>query len=297
MDILQCLESFTAVVEYNSFSAASKFLNSSPSKISKQITYLEEELKLKLFIRSTKKLLLTDQGQVLYEKVGNLFNELKDIKSITHQEQSSLQGLLKVCLTVGPAVIYFTSVITQFMKKHPKVIIDLRVGADIIDAYQYTFDLIVSFDSFTHPHIVCKKLFSIQRGVYASPNYLKLYGNPKNNEDLVNHNCLINTLYGLQNKWILNNKIIHVAGNFTSNNADVIKQAAMDGVGLIWVPSFSVREEVKSGRLLQVLPNSLSPEIMLYAIYKKHKKNNLMIDLFLGYICEKIVIDDIISID
>ncbi|ARB90885.1 LysR family transcriptional regulator [Legionella longbeachae] len=297
MNILQCLENFTVVVEYKSFSAAAQVLNSSPSKISKQITYLEEELKLKLFIRSTKKLLLTDQGQILYEKVGNLFNELKEIKSIAYQEQYLLQGLLKICLIVGPAVIYFTSAIAQFMKKHPKIIIDLRVGADIIDANQYTYDLIISFDSFTHPQIICKKIFSIQRGVYASPNYLKCYGNLRKDEDLINHNCLINTLYGLQNKWILNNKVIHVAGNFTSNNADVLKQAAIDGLGLIWVPSFSVREEIKSGKLLQILPSSLSPEIMLYALFKKHKKNNLMIDLFLGYICEKIVIDDIISID
>lgn len=297
MDILQCLESFTTVVEYRSFSAAARTLNISPSKISKQVTYLEDELKVKLFIRSTKHLLLTDKGQLLYDKVGNLFYELKEIKNIASEEHFKHQGILKLCLTVGPAVLYLTSLTTLFMKINPEIAVDLRVSSDIIDVYQYTFDLAISFDVIQHPNLICKKIFSIQRGIYASPDYLNAYGSPKDIDELSNHNCLINTLYGLQNKWIFNNKILHVSGNFQSNNADVLKQAALNGVGLIWVPSFSVREEVESGKLLTILPNEKSPEIMLYAIYKKHKKNNAIIGLYLSFICEKIVEDKVISLD
>ncbi len=297
MDILQCLKSFTTVVECKSFVAAAQALSISSSKISKQISNLELELKTKLFIRSTKQLILTDKGKILYEKVGNLFDELKVIKEIALQELPIDLVTLKLCLTVSPAVLYLTNLTTQFMKANSGIAIDLQIGSNVVDIYEYNFDLAITFDVIRQPNMICKKLFSIQRTIYASPEYLETHGYPATPEKLINHNCLINTIYGLQNKWILNSQIIHVSGNFKSNNAEVLKQAALNGLGLIWVPYFSVQEEVQAGKLLPVLPNDKSPEIMLYAIYKKHKRNNEHIDLFLKYLCEKIVTDGIIELE
>lgn len=297
MDILQCLKSFTTVVECSSFAAAAKRLSISSSKISKQITNLESELKTKLFIRSTKQIILTDKGQMLYEKVGNLFDELKEIKEIALQDLPMGLVTLKLCLTVSPAVLYLTNLTTQFMEANSGIAIELHIGSNIVDMYEYDFDLAITFDVIRQPNMICKKLFSVQRDIYASPEYLETHGYPATPEELINHNCLINTIYGLQNKWILNSQIIHVSGNFKSNNAEVLKEVALNGLGLIWVPYFSVREEVQAGKLLPVLPNDKSPEIMLYAIYKKHKRNNEYIDLFLQYLCEEIVRDGIIELD
>ena len=234
---------------------------------------------------------------MLYEKAGNLFNELKDITDIGLKEPPIAQGTLRLFLTVSPAILYLTSLTTQFMKMYPAVVIDFKVGSESVDVYQYVFDLAISFDVIQHPNMMCKKIFSIQRSIYGSPEYLNAYGNPASPDELLHHNCLINTLYGLQNKWILKKKILHISGNFKSNNADVLKQAALNGAGLIWVPYFSVREDVEAGKLVPVLPHEKSPEIMLYAIYKKHKNNNNLIDLFLNFICEQIVNDDVIELD
>lgn len=297
MNILSCFESFAAVVECKSFSAAARLINISASKISKQITYLEEELNIKLFIRSTKQLILTEKGQRLYEKVGSLFNELKEIKEIAVEEAPLLHGTFKLCLTVSPAVLYLTSLTTQFIKNNPKIEVNLRVGSDILDICDYAFDLAISFDVINSSNMVCKKLFSVQRNIFASPDYINDYGTPNTVSELSNHNCLVNTLYGLQNKWILNKGIIHVSGNFKSNNADVLKQAALNGMGLLWVPDFSVQQEVEEGRLRKILPYETSPEIMLYAIYKKYKKNNIIIDSYLKFICEKIVGDGVVALD
>lgn len=285
------------VVECHSFAAAAKRLSISSSKISKQITNLELELKTKLFIRSTKQILLTDKGQMLYEKVGDLFDELKVIKEIAIQELPRGLVTLKVCLTVSPAVLYLTNLAEQFIAANSGIAIDLQIGSSIVDMYEYDFDLAITFDVIQQPNMICKKLFSVQRTIYASPKYLELHGYPTTPGELSHHNCLINTIYGLQNKWILNSQIIHVSGNFKSNNAEVLKQMALNGLGLIWVPYFSVREEVQAGKLLPVLTHDQSPEIMLYAIYKKHKRNHEYIDLFLQYLCEKIVSDGVIELD
>ena len=153
MDILQCLKSFTTVVECNSFVAAAQKLSISSSKMSKQIANLEMELKTKLFIRSTKQLILTDKGQILYERVGNLFEEIKLIKEIALQEVPIDLVTLKLCLTVSPAVLYLTNLITQFMGDNSGIAIDLQIGSNIVDMYEYNFDLAITFDVIRQPKV------------------------------------------------------------------------------------------------------------------------------------------------
>lgn len=172
------------------------------------------------------------------------------------------------------------------MQKYPKIEIDIIVGSDTKELNSSTFDLAISFDDIKHPKFVCKTLFSVQRNVFASPAYVAEYGPPQTIDQLQNHHCLINTLYGLQNKWVFNQKIIHVSGSFTSNNASILKQAAVAGKGLLWVPYFSVYEEVKKGTLIPILPQDTSPEINLYAIYPSYLADEYKINLMLQFFCE-----------
>ena len=175
---------------------------------------------------------------MLYEKTVKLFDELEQIKAIAHPEKIEPHGLIQLYLTVTPAIPYLTSLSIRFMREHPKINIDLKVGEDISGLQSGQFDLAISFDDIKHPKWICQKMFSVRRCIFASPDYIKKFGKPKTSEDLLNHNCLINTLYSLQNKWILSEKVVHVSGNFKSNHASVLKQAALDGLGLIWVPPF-----------------------------------------------------------
>ncbi|KTC68191.1 LysR family transporter transcriptional regulator [Legionella birminghamensis] len=288
MNLIECLKSFVSVVENNSFSAASRVLNVSASKISKQINWLEEELNTSLFIRSTKQLILTDSGKTLYEKADHLFEGINDIKSIASTQETQLNGKLSLYLTVSPAIPFFTSLSLEFMAINPDISLEIIAGSDHRNFLQYPFDLGISFEPLRYLNLTCKKLFSVQRNVYGSKTYLTQHGEPKTAEDLVSHNCLINTLYGLQNKWILNNRIIHVHGNFQSNNASILKQAALSGLGLIWAPSFTVMEELKQQLLFPVLSQETSPEIMLYAIYKNHKNKMYLINQLLSFYCQKV---------
>lgn len=269
MNILSCLKGFIATVDCKSFSKAAQKLYISPSKLSKQITWLEEELKVTLLIRSTTRLTVTDSGHRLYEKSLQLFEQLEAVKVITTPDQLELNGLIRLYLTVTPAIPYLTTLSIQFMRQYPKIEVDIIVGSDTKELYSSTFDLAISFDDVKHPKLVCKRLFSIQRKVFASPGYIAQHGLPQTLDELPKHNCLINTLYGLQNKWVFNKKIIHVSGNFKSNNAGVLKQAAVADVGILWAPYFSVYEEIKNEALIPVLPHESSPDINLYAICPK----------------------------
>lgn len=296
MDILSCLKSFTATVDCKSFSAAARSLYISPSKLSKQISWLEEELEVILFIRSTTRLILTEPGQRLYEKTLVLLKQLEQVRVIANPEQMELQGNIQLYLTVTPAIPYLTSLSIEFMQEHPKISMEILVGSEDLGIYSSSFDLALSFEVIKHPKLSCKKLFSIQRNTFASPAYIKQYGNPQTIEDLEKHNCLVNTLYGLQNKWIFNKKIIHVSGNFKSNNASVLKQAAIENTGIIWAPYFSVKKEVEQGLLVPVLPQEVSPDITLYAIYPKHLAHEQKINQLLQFFYQKALAQEMIKL-
>ncbi len=291
--MLHCLKSFLAVVDYKNFSAAARNLHISPSKISKQITWLEDKLKIKLLVRSTTSLILTEKGYYLYKQALILFEQLGKIKAIGNAEKLELIGSLRIYFTVTPMIPYLTSLSIQFMKTHPKLEINIDIGYQAIDVHLSEFDLAVSFDRINNQKLACTRLFSVQRKIFASPNYLNEHGIPETLQDLEHHCCLINTLYGLQNKWIFKKNVISVVGNFKSNSADLLKQAAINGMGLIWVPYFSVRTEVDTGLLVPVLPEETSPEINLYAIYPKHLTYEEKICQLLNYFQEQALADGI----
>ncbi|STX27905.1 transcriptional regulator [Legionella beliardensis] len=283
MNLLSCLKSFIATVDCGSFSAGARKLYISASKISKQITWLEEDLKVKLFIRSTTRLVLTEQGQMLYKKTMRLFDELQEIKSIHQHSDTEPRGTIQVYFTVTPLVPYLTHLSIEFMKKYPQIRINIVVGSESIAIYNYQFDIAFSFQTVKHPKLIYKDFFSIQRQLFASPAYIKQHGCPKSPTDLSNHNCLVNTLYGLDNNWLFHNTKVQVEGNFISNNATVLKQAAIDSLGIIWAPLFSVQQEILEGKLIPVLPEYSSPPIMIYAISPSAMLDNKNIRLLLNF--------------
>ncbi|MCE0723609.1 MULTISPECIES: LysR family transcriptional regulator [Legionella] len=292
MNLLSCLKGFIATIESKSFSKAAQRLYISPSKLSKQITWLEQELKVVLFIRSSKRLIITEPGQILYEKSLELFEQLERVKLIANPETIEFKGVIKLYLIVPPATPYLTSLCIEFMQKYPQIEMDIVVGADTKDIFSATFDLAISFDEIKHPKLVCNKLFSVHRNVFVSPAYIAQYGQPQTIDELRNHQCLINTLYGLQNKWVFNQRIIHVSGPFKSNSAYALKQAAVAGIGILWAPYFSVHEEIKKGELVQILPQDGSPEISLYSIYPIHLVNERKVNLLLNFLCEKETLEE-----
>lgn len=295
MNLLTCLESFVTIANSQSFSIAARKLNVSPSKLSKEITWLENKLDTKLFIRSTRQLNLTENGKVLYTKATKIFNDVDEIKDITKSNNKDLQGLLRVYLTVTPAVSYLTSLSIQFMEANPKVEVALFVTGEVANPYENFFDIAVSFDDIKHPKYDSKLLFSVQSSVYASPEYLNQRGTPHSVEDLIRHNCLINNLYGNSNKWMLGKKAIQVAGNFKSNNAGVLKQAALAGVGLILVPSFTVKEEVRQGSLIQLLKDEISPELLIYYSYPKHMEDSKLVLSLIDFYQKQAIKDQFVN--
>lgn len=284
MNLLSCLKSFVVIVDNKSFSIAAKKLYASPSKLSKEISWLENRLHVRLFNRTTRRLHLTDAGKILYQRAMKIIHEFDSLQELQFQLGESPQVTLNLFVSATPAIPHFTELSFQYMELHPNVSINLITGTESIAYDSQKADLTITFEKVKHPNVICEKLFSVKRNIYASPDYLKKHDEIKTVDDLSKHNCLINTSYGLQNNWMLGDKVIQVHGNFQSNSASVIKLAAVNGRGLLWAPPFTVKQEVTSGLLKRVLDKYTSNDINLYYIHlsytNKSKEINGLVKFF-----------------
>lgn len=292
MNVLHCLKSFVTIANHKSFSAAARKLYVSPSKLSKEINWLEDKFKAKLFIRSTRQLSLTKKGELLYIKAVKLLSDFDQLYNITDESTEELQGMIRVYLTVTPAIPYLVDLSLKFMELHPNIEISILVAGELVPMGERFFDLGISFDPIKHPNYNCQFLFNIIRCVYASPAYIEKKGPLASVDQLVKHNCLLNILYNLQNKWILGDTMVQVAGNFQSNNATVLKQAAVEGAGIIWAPPFSVKEEVEKGKLVHLLPHLCSPAIPLYFLVPTYLSSLVSIEALVSFFREQAIKDN-----
>lgn len=297
MNLLSCLQSFVTIANSQSFSVAARKLYVSPSKLSKEISWLEHKLGTKLFIRSTRQLTLTEHGKILYTKAVKVFNEVEQLKEIAKPQTRELQGKLRIYVTVTPAIPYLTKLCLDFMADNPKIELAFLVGAELLTPGEDVFDMAISFEDISHPKYQSDLLFSVRRVIYGTPAYFKKHGEITSPDQLMHHNCLINTLYGLQNKWILGKKVVQVGGSFQSNNATVLKQAALSDLGLIWVPPFTVKDEVQQGLLKAVLTEDISPEIPLYYIVPKHMATAKSIVALVQYVQERAKQDGLTALE
>lgn len=283
MNLISCLKSFVGVVNFHSFSAAASKLHISSSKLSKEIAWLEYRLKTKLFIRSTRSVTLTQYGKLLYPKAIMILQELDQLNRLLEETKEPFEGKIQLFISATPAISYLTTLSLQFLELYKNVFIDILVGAGSFDYSQIENQLILSFEPTMSTRMNTGELFTIERYIYASPDYLSNHPKIKSYKDLTQHNCLINTLYGLQNKWILGDKVVHVSGNLQSNDANVLKQAALENKGLIWVPPFSVKLEEEKGELKKVLPKENSPKIKVYYSYSNYINNIHLVKLLIQF--------------
>jgi DNA-binding transcriptional LysR family regulator len=294
MNLLTCFKSFIAIVNYRSFSAAARKLYVSPSKLSKQITWLEEELKTQLFHRSTRRLQLTKSGELLYQKASQWLNELSEIKNQVCHLSNEPQGVIRIHMMITTVASYFSALVVKFMALYPKIHCKFLVGDDLlVDVTDQAFDLAIVSRKVNHPLFISHRWIDIRRRVFGSPLYLKKNGVPKKPEDLLQYNCLIHTHPDIQNKWILGGKAIYVAGNFQSNDFNILKQVALAGTGLIWIPPFTINEEIKTKQLCLALSKYNSPKIPLFAVIPKFLANSVNMQFFLKFLISEVAKDNI----
>ncbi len=291
--MLEDIEIFCAIAKTGGFAKAAKELHLSTSIVTRRLARLEQKLEVRLMHRTTRQVSLTDAGQLYYEEVSPILDALqasnKNVKSLSKEAT----GILKIGLPVSISHLYVTQWLHEFLAQHPRLTVHMVNGSRLLDLLGEGFDLILHCGELPDSTFYSKKLGMWEKITCASPAYLKQHGTPKKPEDLMHHNCLDHAdnfqgTWDFQVKGKLNS--IPVRGNARVNSSIDLCNLAKTGLGLVYLPSFSVAHALKTGELVSVLDAYRPKPLGMYLVYPSHKylsyKTQALMDFMSGLLHE-----------
>ena len=288
MDKFASIEAFVRVVQSGGFAAAARKMGVSRSTVNKLVINLESKLKVQLLQRSTRKVSPTPTGLAFYDRCLNILAEVEAAENAVSELQTTPKGILRINAPMSFGTLYLGRAIAKFAARYPELQVQLTLNDRFIDPVSEGYDLTIRIaQSVMLPNLACRKIAPIGRLVCASPEYLSQHGTPHLPEDLQKHSCLHYGQVVTGNQWHLSNGdreySVIVKGVLCSNNGEILKDAAVNGLGIALLPSFIVRQEISSDRLIHILPDYHSPELYLYLLYAENRYLNLKIKLFADF--------------
>lgn len=293
MDKFESMRAFTQVIEEGSFAAAARKMKLSRSAVNKLVINLENYLGVQLLYRTTRQVTPTATGQAFYERCLDILSNLEEAELAVSQQQTEPIGSLKINAPMSFGISYLGTIIAKFMTRYSKIKIQLTLEDRFIDPISEGYDLVIRIGSVpTSPNLLVHKITTISRVICASPHYLKINGIPKKLSDLKNHSCLHYgyLVNGSQWQFIYQGKqeTMEIDGLFCSNNGEVLRDAALQGLGIVVLPNFIVDQYLKTGDLQIILPSYKIPELHLSIIYPVNRHLSPKVKLFIEFLQESL---------
>ncbi|MBT4740572.1 MAG: LysR family transcriptional regulator [Rhodospirillaceae bacterium] len=285
------LRVFHAVAEAGSFTHASETLNLSQSAVSRQISALEASLGVMLFHRHARGLILTEQGDLLYKTVHDVFAKLTTVESQLTETKDVAEGPLTVTTTVAFGSVFLTGRLRQFINDYPGIDVTLRLDDRELDLAMREGDVAIRFNEPKQPDLIQRHLGSLFGHVFASADYLKEHGTPTSVEDLKDHKLVVfggSALPFEEVNWHFE-KVEETVGEIKPvlrvNSLYGVYRAVKSGIGIGALPEYFYRE----GRgLVQILPELSSPPIDAYFVYPEELRNSMRVSVFRDFLLKEI---------
>jgi DNA-binding transcriptional LysR family regulator len=280
------LRVFHAVADAGSFTHAGDTLSLSQSAVSRQVHALEESLGVMLFHRHARGLILTEQGELLYRSVHDVFHQLAMTEAVLTDSKERPEGPLRITTTVAFGSTWLTRVIKRFIDDYPGIEVSLILADTDLDITMREADCAIRFAMPTRGDLIQRHLRTVRSRLYASPDYLRTHGMPKSLEDLDGHLIVfgddgpvptpsINWPLALQVQDHGLRPVLKV------NNIYGIYRAVVSGLGIASLPSYMAR---LSPELVHVLPDLVGPEIDMYFVYPEELRDSMRISMFRDFL-------------
>ncbi|MGB2709416.1 MAG: LysR family transcriptional regulator [Pseudoalteromonas nigrifaciens] len=280
---------FSLVVDAQSFNKAAEVAGISTPALSKKISRLEKDLGVQLLYRTTRKLSLTEAGSSLYQHAKSIELQLNDALNSVSAYRGAISGSIKMTVPTISGELLLAQVVGQFCEKYPNVNVDMRLENDFIDLVDKRIDLAIRTGVLADSSLIAKPIIKSRWVVCCAPNYIEKFGEPSNLDDLSRHNCLA---YTYQNKGAREWRFTHqgeevsiaIKGNFSANTAQALRQNALSGYGIVYVPRCCVYEHLLTGELVAILSEYQPRELGVYAVYPYTRHQPEKIKLLIEYI-------------
>lgn len=287
------MQVFVRVVETGSFSEAARSLLMTPSTVSKLVSRIETRLGVRLIERSTRHLSLTDEGQVYFERGLAVLSELNNVERDIARGGASAGGSVRVSASVALGVLGLEPILPAFWQAFPNIVVDVSLSDEVVDLYLDRTDVAFRVGALQNSSMTALRIGAARRKIVASPAYLVQHGVPQTIDDLVDHNCLGFNFRRSAPVWPFNEsgRIVDrtVQGSLLANNGETVRRMAVAGVGLARIGDYHARADIKAGRLVEVLRESVPPdEEEVHAIFLGGSRVPHRVRVFLDFVVPRL---------
>jgi LysR family transcriptional regulator for bpeEF and oprC len=293
MDKYKAMSIFSAVVEEGSMSAAARRLGIANSVVTKNINELEHWLGRKLIYRSTRSLQLSQEGHTYYEQIKAIIHNIEKLERPASLEDKALTGSIKMTTPVIFGKKLLSPLIPAFHAEYPGIQIELILHDDFDDLVKEGFDLALRVSRLPDSNFIAKRLQPSKLRVIASPSYIEQHGAPSTPEGLSRHICLIDKSVGNAKRWNFmslqrDNMSVPVYGPLSVNSAECITQLCVAGLGIAQLPEIFVADLIKTGQLVELLPEYAIDDFYISLLYHQRGTNNPATQAFINYIAKNL---------
>lgn len=281
---------FARVCATRNLSAAGREFGLSPAASSARLAQLERKLGARLLHRTTRQITLTQDGEAFLQEALTLLQAAEQAAASVGRASQRPEGLLRVAASASFGRQHLAPAIAPFLRQFPGIRLDLRLSDHVIDMTEHGIDVAVRIGALKDSALIAKKLAPNRVVLCATPAYLAAHGTPRTPQDLLQHECL--ALNGLS-PWRFRNDAgdtitVRIGGRLSSDNGEVLRDAALDGLGISMQSTWSVAEHLKSGRLVAVLKDfPPATEIAVWAVYLNRNFLPPRTQAFIDYFSER----------
>ena len=266
MDVL----AFVRVVETGAFARAAERMDISKSILSRRVARLEQQLGARLLTRTASGTKPTDIGEAYYARASNILAELDAAREVVADAVTQVAGSIRITAPISFGSQHLAPALAEFAKLHPKVEFDVSLSDRTVDMMAGGFDMAVRIGSLPDSSLVARRIAPIHGVAVASPDYLDRKGRPRHPRDLNDHDLLFYANIPAYEQWRfrVGNRWEHVKGHprFRSDNGEMLREAAVAGLGVVILPSFIASEGITSGKLEVILRDYPLEEVGLHLV-------------------------------
>ena len=292
MDLMSAMATFVRAVDAGSLSAAARSLPSSLTSVSRQIAAVEQHFSTRLLLRTTRRLALTDEGRILYERAKAILGEMKEIEAALSHDRHQPSGRIRVSAPSLMGRLVIAPLLAEFLRRYPALSVDLLLVDRAVDMVEEDIHLAIRVGRLRDSQLVARKLADLRMIVCASPAYLARRGTPGMPDDLARHDCLVFSDTPGSAEWRFAGdgkagRKIRISGRLWMNSLDALAGAAKEGAGIVRVPSWQVEADLAAGRLVRLLANDEPAPTPLHLMFQPSRLASPKIKAFVDYLVER----------
>ncbi|MCC1492041.1 LysR family transcriptional regulator [Cognatishimia sp. F0-27] len=292
MDRYREMEAFSAVVDQGGFTDAARKLGLSKSTVSKHVFNLEERLGARLLNRTTRRVNPTEVGIAYYERIRHALNVAAEAEAHVTSALAEPAGTLRVSVASDFGLTHLSPIVGRFLSRYPEVALNMEFENRHVEIASERYDVAIRIGEIKDPALHAREICQTRLRLVASPDYLEKHGHPQRIDDLTAHKLLRQSNNATPNVWTLTTpsgeqRLVYTAGPLTINDGQALLNAAIEGLGIAYLPCFLHEEALQAGQLVDLLPD-LPPDLMaIRAVYLPGRVAEPKVRAFIDFLVEE----------